>query len=130
MATDAAFAATPRVASAIASGTLDTSRTAPTNVATVFTAGASGSKIEEIVVQGLGTTVAGIGCLFLYDGSTYNLIDELLIIAVTASTTAQAYRWNKAYPNLILQSGWSLRFTQTIAGNVSLFKVTAFGGDF
>lgn len=129
MSTDPLYFSTPHVGSVIASGTLDVSTTAPTNVATVFTAGASGSKIEEIVVEGLGTTVAGLVRLFLYDGATYNLLDEAIVQALTASTTAPAYRWNKTYPNLILPSGWSLRFTQTLAGNVSLFKVTAFGAD-
>lgn len=130
MATDPAFAATVNIGAAIASATFDASLTAPTNVATVFTAGASGSKIEEIVVEGLGTTVLGVCNLFLYDGSTYHLFDQVLVLAVTSSTTATAFRWNKSYPNLVLKTGWSLRFAQTIAGNQSMLKVSAFGGDF
>lgn len=130
MATTPAFAATVNNGSAIAHATLDTSLTAPTNVATVFTAGASGSKIEEIVVQGLGTTVAGMCNLFLYDGTTYHLFDQFTVSAVTSSTTAAAYRVYKTYSNVVLKSGWSLRFTQTIAGNQSMLKVSAFGGDF
>jgi len=129
MATTPAFAATVNNGSAIASATLDTSLTAPTNVATVLTAGASGSKIEEVVVQGLGTTVAGMCNLFLYDGATYHLLDQFTIAAVTSSTTAPAFRTYRTYSNLVLKTGWSLRFTVTVAGLQSLLKMSAFGGD-
>lgn len=130
MAADPAFAATPENASVIASATLDTSLTAPTNVATLFTAAASGSKIEELVFEGLGTTVAGLVNVFLHDGSTYHLFDQFVVTAVTSSTTAAAFRVAKTYSNLILENGWSIRFTVTVAGLQSLIKGHAFGGSF
>lgn len=130
MATAPAFAATPNVASAIASATLDTSLTAPTNVATLTTGGASGTKVEEVVFEGLGTTAAGVINLFLYDGSTYHLYDQIPVIAVTSSATAAAFRAARSYANLLVKSGWSLRFTVTVAGLQSLIKGTATGGDF
>src|SRR5438105_5492806 len=111
MATDPAFAATVNVGSALAS-TVDTSLTAPTAIATVFTAGANGSKINEIVVQGVLTTSPGMVNLFLHDGSTYHLFDQVTVPTVTSSATAPAFRWNKAYPNLFLKNAWTLRFTQ------------------
>lgn len=130
MATAPAFAATPNNASAIASATADTSLTAPTNVATIFTAGASGSKVEEVRMQGLGTTVAGVINLFAYDGATYHLIDQWLVPAVTSSTILRAWQSVRAYANLVLKTGWTLRFTVTVAGLQSLIKGSAFGGDF
>lgn len=130
MATDPAFAATVNVGSGLVPGTADTSRTAPTNVTTVFTAGSSGSKVESIVMQGVGTTVDGVVCLFRHDGSTYHLIDEFTIKAITPSTTVVAHREARTYSNLLLKNGETLRVTTQIAGNVSLVKVTAFGGDF
>jgi len=124
------FASTVNVGSGLAPATLDTSLTAPTNVTTVVTAGSSGTKIEEIVVQGVGTTAAGVLNIFRYDGSTYHLVDQFLITAVTSSTTAVAYRSNRTYENLMLESTDTLRITVTVSGLQSLLKVTCFGGDF
>lgn len=130
MANAPAFAATANVGSGLVPATADTSRTAPTNVTTVVTAGASGTRVEEVTMQGVGTTVLGVVCLFRYDGATYHLIDEFLITAITASTTVAAFRTSRQYANLILKSGDTLRVTTQIAGNQSLVKVTAFGADF
>jgi len=129
MAADPVFAASLKAASGLVPATLDTSLTAPTNVTTIVTAGSSGSKIEEIVFQAVGTTVLGNVNVFAYDGSTYHLIDQVSIPVQTSSTTALAYRVNRTYTNLWLQTGWTLRVTNTIAGNQSLVKVTAFYGD-
>ncbi len=130
MATNPAFATTVNVNSGLTNATLDTSLTAPTNVTTVFTAGASGSKIEEITAVGVGTTVASNLNIFRYDGATYNLIDQFAVSAVSSSTTAVAYYNTKRYFNLFLKSGDTLRITNTVAGNQSMIKVTVFGGDF
>jgi hypothetical protein len=130
MAADPAFASTPAIGSGLLPATLDTSLTAPTTVTTIVTAAANGTKIEELVFQGVGTTVAGVINIFLYDGTTYHLYDQVLVTAVTSSTTAVAFRTNRTYTNLVLKTGWSLRVTGTIAGNQSMVKVTAHGGDF
>lgn len=129
MATTPAFAATPAVGSGIVPATLDTSLTAPANATTILTGIAAGTKIEEIVVEGLLTTVAGVLNVFLHDGTTYHLYDQFLITAVTSSTTAKAYRASRQYPNLVLlNAAWTLRVSQTVAGNQSGLKVTATGG--
>lgn len=128
MASTPSFAATPILGAGLVPGTADTSLTAPTNVTSLFTAGSSGTKVEEIVFQGVGTTVASVVNVFAYDGSTYHLIDQVLVSAVTSSTTAVAWRAVRQYTNLVLpSSSWSLRVTNTVAGNVSLIKVSAFG---
>lgn len=129
MATAPAFAATVNVGSGLVPATLDTSLTAPTNVTTIVTGGSSGTKVEELIFQAVLTTAAGVVNVFLYDGSTYNLYDQVLIAAVTSSTTAVAWRTNRQYSNLIVKSGWTLRVSQTISTNQSGIKVTATGGD-
>ena len=130
MATSPAFASTPRASSIIVPGTLDTSLTSPTNFSLLFTPGASGSKVEEIDVLGLGTTVAGRVNLFLYDGTNFNLEDQWMITAVTPSTTQQVFKATYVYANLFVPSGSLLRISVMDAGNVSLLKANAFGGDF
>jgi len=131
MASSPAFSSTVIVGSGLVPATLDTSLTAPTNVTTIVTGGASGTKIEELVFQGVGTTVASVVNVFLYDGSTYHLYDQVLISAVTSSTTAVAFRTNRQYANLFLKdNNWSLKVSNTVAGNQSMIKVTASGGSF
>lgn len=134
MATDPSFAATPNNGAVLITST-ETNLQVPTQAVTVLTAGSSGTKIEEIVVVAtatslVATTVAGLVYIFVYDGSTYHLFDIFRIDAITASSTASGYRNSKSYSNLVLKSGWSLRASQSIAGNASLLKVEAFGGDF
>lgn len=131
MASAPEFSATIKLGSGLVPATLDTSLTAPTNVTTIVTGAATGTKIEELVFQGVLTTVASVVNVFLYDGSTYHLYDQVLISAVTSSTTAVAFRTNRQYSNLFLPDNtWSLRVTNTVAGNQSGIKVTASGGDF
>lgn len=130
MASDPQFAATVNVGSGLVPATADTSRTGPTNATTIWTAGASGGKVDTIYVQGVGTTVLGVVCLFRHDGSTYHLIDEFSVAAITPSTTVVAHREARTYDNLVLKATETLRVTTQIAGNQSLVKVTAFGGDF
>lgn len=134
MATDPAFAATVALGSALL-GNAETDLQVPTTTSVILTAGASGTKVEEIVVEAskaaslVATTVAGIVYLFLYDGSTYHLYDTIAVTANTASSTAAPFRLARQYLNLVLKSGWSLRASQSIAGNASILKVLAFGGD-
>ena len=134
MATDPSFASTVRTASALL-GSAETNLQVPTQASTVLTAGASGTKIEEIVVQAsatslTATTVAGLVYVFLHDGSTAHLYDVITISAVTASSTAAAFRASNRYVNLWIPTGWSVRASQSIAGNANLLKITVHGGDY
>jgi hypothetical protein len=125
------YAVTPKSASAAAPG-FDTSLTGPSTTATVLTAGTAGSKVEEIVIQGTGTTVAGVLNIWLHDGSNYSLVDQVLITAVTSSTTAVAFRQVRQYQNLVLtNNSWTLRISHTVTGNdTNKLRVTAYYADF
>jgi hypothetical protein len=133
MATSAQYAATPRVGSANLT-TQDTSLTAPTTVSTILTAGASGTRIDYIDVQGVATTVAGLINLFIFDGTNYILWAQVPVIAVTSSTTAPAFQStlssnvNANLMPLIIPTGYSLRATTSVAQTG--VRVTAMGGDF
>lgn len=126
MANNPNFASTVRASAAIIS-TADTSRTAPTNVGTVLTAGASGSRIDEIDITATGTTTSGVVRLWLYNGTTYYLFQEILVSAITPSVTQASFSSTSTYNNLMLPTGWSLRAT---TNNAEEFDVIAFGGDF
>ena len=130
MASTPIFAATPKVGVATLS-LADTPRTAPTNVGTVLTGGTSGTRVERVQIVATSTTTAGIVRLFLYDGSAYHLISEVLVSAITPSGTVAAFTATADFTApgsvLLIPNGWSLRAT---THNAEAFQVTAFGGDF
>jgi hypothetical protein len=133
MATAAQYASTPVFGSATLS-TADTSLTAPTTVGTVLTAGASGTRIDYIDIQGVATTVAGLINLFVFDGTNYILWQQLPVQAVTSSTTAPAFalalssNGNSNIMPLTLPTGFSLRATSSVAQTG--VRVSAYGGNF
>jgi hypothetical protein len=126
MATNPVFAVTPRIG-AVSIATADASYTAPTNVGTLITGASTGTRIAEIVVKCAATSAAAIVRIFLYDGTTYWLFDEVTVAAATGSNTVQQTRVSTTYNNLILPSAsWSVRVTTSIA---QATHVTAFGAD-
>jgi hypothetical protein len=128
MATSPAFATTPRIG-AVSVATADSSYTAPTNVGTVITGVAAGTRIAEVVVKCAATSAAAVVRLFLYDSSTtsYWLFDEVTVAAATGSATVQQTRVSTVYNNLILPSAsWSLRATTSVS---QATHVTALGAD-
>lgn len=133
MSTTAQYASTPKVGSALLT-TADTSLTAPTTVGTVLSAGSSGTRIDYINIQGVATTVAGLINLFIYDGTTYSLWQQVPVLAVTSSTTVPAWsavlssNSNANVMPLTIPTGYSLRATTSVAQTG--VRVIAYGGDF
>lgn len=126
MATQPQFAVTPRIG-AVSVATADSSYTAPTNVGTLITGAAAGTRVAEVVVKCAATSAAALVRLFLYDGTTYWLFDEITVAAATGSSTVQQTRVSTTYNNLILPSAsWSLRVTTSIS---QVTHVTAFAAD-
>lgn len=131
MATLPAFAsANPKVAVGVIS-TANTNRdgTGTGPATAIFSAGASGSKIEAIRVKARGNTTAGMVRIYLYDGSGSDghLYDEFPISAVTVSATVEAFESEVTYSNLWIQSGWSITAS---THNAETFGVEIFGADF
>lgn len=134
MAASPNFSATPRVAIGALSAA-NTNRDGTGTIVTVFTAGASGSRIDGIVIQASATTTAGMVRLFIHDGTNARLYDEVPVFAVTPAASVPA--WSAALGNnaplsngrypLVLPTGYSLRAT---THNAEAFNVHAIGGDF
>jgi len=129
MALEPQFAVTPRIG-AVSVATADSSMTAPTNFGTVITGVAAGTRIAEVVVKialtGSAST-ASVVRLFLFDGTTYWLFDEIVCAAATGSASAASTRVSTTYANLVLPSAsWSLRATTSVS---QATHVTAFGAD-
>jgi hypothetical protein len=127
MATAPAYAATPRHAVGALSAA-NTNRDGTGTVVTVFTAGASGSRIDKVRVAAKGNTTAGVVRLFIYDGTNYALWDEFLVTAITPSTAVSVFETEEefTYP-ILLPAGYSLRAS---THNAETFSVFAIGGDF
>ena len=126
MAAAPAFAATP-ICSAVSIGTADTSRTAPTNVGTVLTAGASGSRIDEVTITAAGTSTSNVVRLFIYTGSVYYLLQEVLTTAITPGASQDSFTTTLTFNSLVIPTGYSLRATTHAT---ETYHVLAFGGDF
>lgn len=102
-------------------------------VVNVFTAGASGSRIEAITIQATATTTPGMIRLFVFDGTNTNLLGEVGVSGLTPSGTQPAFAVQLTTANLsnllplILPTGHSLR---AATNNAEAFNVIATGGDF
>ena len=127
MATTPQFASTVRCAVG-ALATADTARTGtPTNVVTIFTAGSSGSRIDEVNITATGTSTSNVVRLWIYTGTTYYLFEEVIVTATTPSVTQAVFSTTLTYNNFMLPSGYSLRAT---TNNSEGYALTVFGGDF
>jgi hypothetical protein len=126
MAASPNFAATPRCG-AVSVSTADTSRTSPTNVGTVFTAGSNGSRIDEVTITAAGTSTTNVVRLFVYTGSSYFLLQEVLTTAITASGTQDSFTTTITFNSFVIPSGHSLRATTNAS---EAYHILAFGGDF
>lgn len=126
MANTPAFAVTPRIAS-VNIVTANTNRDGTGTIGTLITGASTGTRINEIVIKARVTTTAGTVRVFLYDGTTYRLFDEIIIAANAASASNPAVRVSTTYDNLVLPSAsWSVRVSTEKAESMD---VTALGAD-
>jgi hypothetical protein len=128
MATAAQYAATPRTAVGQVT-TANTNRNGTGTIATIFTGGTNGSRIDDISIVATGTTTAGVVRLFLNDGTTSYLWQEILVSAITPSTTVQVFSFTLLNQALILaSSSWSLRASTNNSETFNILVTRA--GDF
>lgn len=128
MATTAQYAATARTAVGQVT-TANTNRNGTGTIATIFTGGTNGSRIDDINIVATGTTTAGVVRLFLNDGTTSYLLQEILVTAITPSTTVQVFSFQLLNQAIILaSSSWSLRASTNNAETFNILVTRA--GDF
>lgn len=128
MATAAQYAATARTAVGQVT-TANTARNGTGTIATIFTGGTSGSRIDDISIVATGTTTAGVVRLFLNDGTTSYLLQEILVTAITPSTTVQVFSFQLLNQAIILaSSSWSLRASTNNSETFNILVTRA--GDF
>lgn len=126
MAAGPAFTATPRIG--IGQVTVaNANRDGTGTLVDILVGVAAGTKVEEVVVEATVGTTAGMVRLFLDDGATVRLFDEIPVSAVGPTASASAFRATRRYDNLVLPSGaWKLRAS---THNAEAINVIALGGD-
>lgn len=120
------FVGTPKVWQQALSAA-NTARDGTGTLADVLTSGTNGSRIDKVRVVASGTTSAGVIRLFLYDGTNTYLIKEMLVDAITPSTTVKVWEGEATFVDgLVLPTTWHLKAS---THNAELFKIFAQGGD-
>ncbi len=127
MATTAQYASTVQNASAQIS-VANTARNGTGTIVSVMTGAANGSRIDDISIVATATTTAGVVRLFISDGSNIRLWQEILVSAVTPSTTVQVWSYTLLNQALLLENGWSLQASTNNADTFNVLVTRA--GDF
>ena len=126
MATSPSFATVPRIGMGQVT-VANTGRDGSGTVVTILTGAVAGTRIAEVVVQAIVTTTAGMVRLFLSNGVTTRLLDEVSIAVATPSASVKATRVSTTYNNLVLPDNtWSLI---AATNNAEAANVIAFGAD-
>jgi hypothetical protein len=129
MAASPAFISAPRIGRL----SLSTANTATDGTGTIndlIVGVSAGTRILSVNVQGTATTVAALVNLFLFDGTNWDLFDQVTITATTGSNTTKGYRLVTAYTDLVLPTAsWKLGATISVAPSSGTVRVAAFGGD-
>lgn len=127
MATTAQYASTVQNASAQIS-TANTNRNGTGTIVSVMTGATNGTRIDDISIVATGTTTAGVVRLFISDGTNIRLWQEILVSAITPSTTVQVWSYTLLNQALLLENGWSLQASTNNAETFNIIVTRA--GDF
>lgn len=130
MATTPQYAGTAGSEGAAVAATANTNRDGTGTVTTIFTAGASGSRVERLKLKATGTTTAGMLRVFLHNGTAFFLHEEVPVTAITPSATVETWEGELVYGDtspLILPASWTIRVS---THNAEGFHATTIAGDF
>jgi hypothetical protein len=116
------FPCTPNVGQGLVT-TACTDRTGgtTTDLVSILTAGPEGSLLRSIHFHSTGTSIAACVLIFLLIGSTYTLIGEVTVTAITSNTTTQAWEgvWTPDLPpGQVLPAGAQIVVGVTVTQNI------------
>jgi hypothetical protein len=111
----------------VTAATTDRTGATTTNLVELLTAGTDGTKITQIGAKVAGTNAATLVLIFITDtaGANPKLFDEIVLNAITASTTVTSQRNVTAYSDLQLKSGQKVLVGTTVAitNGVNVFAI-------
>lgn len=87
----------------------------------------AGLRVDAIRIKCKGTSVAGLITIWLYDGITSRVYDEIPVSAVTASTTVDSFTVERPYSTLNLTPTQQLYVSETVVNDAT---IAALGGVF
>lgn len=87
----------------------------------------NGKRVDAITVKGKGTSILGNVFIWIYNGTTSYIFDEIDLTAITGSATLDSISVSKSYTTLILPPTYQLFISISTVQDVNVF---AFGGDF
>jgi len=119
------FAQTPKLfVATLTSPTAVTSRaniTGTTGLTKLTDLQTNGLRVDSIQVVSKGTSSAGIVFVWLYDGTTSYLWDQIDISAVTGSTTLDSIAVSKTYTSKNLTPSQQLYVSISVTQDVNVF---------
>lgn len=129
MATTSQYVATTKNGTLAQATVANTGRDGTGTLATILTAGVTGSRVDAIVFNAPGTVTAGMLRLFITIGADTRLLDEISVVATTPSATVMSWRLNyiPTVP-IVLEAAAVLKFS---TNNAETFNAIAiYAGDF
>ena len=81
----------------------------------------NGLRVDAITVKLAATSAAAQVLIFIYDGTTSFLFDEIPVTAITASNTVASYVYTRSYAYLVLPPTYQIFAATTIAQNTDVF---------
>ena len=112
-----------------------TASLAAANIFSLLPSQTYGARIDKIHINACSSsitaaTVAQTVLIWLWDGTTAYVIDEIVVAAQTPSTTAVAFSIEKFYANFVIPTGYALyaATTVTTTASTTALQVTLFGG--
>lgn len=109
----------------VTAATTDYTGATTTNIITLMTAGANGSKVFEIDVTVPVTSAAGIVQIWVDDAGagTYRLFDTIPITAVTVGTTTAPFRASRTYDNFVLTALTVVKAGVSVINNPTVVNI-------
>lgn len=118
-------------------GPTATAGLAAANITQLCDTSTNGRRIDKIAVTASSTsitapTAAQLVGIWMWDGTTAFLIDEIVVSALTPSTTVAAFTTSKTYSNLVLPAAYKLYMSTTVTTTASTTALTVavYGGDY
>jgi len=118
-------------------GPTATASLAGANILAFVPTSTNGLRIDLIQVKACSTsmtaaTAANVVGIWLWDGTTAYLYDEILVTAVTPSASTASFLAQKSYTTLVLPSTFALYASVgvTTTASTTALSVQAFGGSY
>jgi hypothetical protein len=87
----------------------------------------NGTRVDSITVKATGNSTAGLLDIWIYNGTTSYLYDEIAYATVTANTTVVSNVATTTYSTLVLPPTYQVYVSQQVVSNCAVF---AFGGQY